>query len=172
MMTCTITLSEYLAEYLNAKYDPDGAGYVQFRPSMFVYMSIYRVMRHKRERPEGSQEDGNFTFAIPVPSVALKKPTKRPEYFNYVNKDGVHELEHCFKIMFWGDCHEFLDRKSSIEGVPYNTAIREFITLYKLSSITEEAIWKHYSRYKRKRTETKKREYQKKKRFYNPNKFR
>lgn len=171
MMTCTIQITDYLAEYLSAKYDPDGNGYVRFRQSMFIYMSIYNALRHKRERPEGYQESGNFKFVIPVPTLALHKGGKRAEYYNYVPLCNVEELEKSFRLMFWGDCHEFIDRKHNVEGCQYNVAIQEFLKKYKLTSITEEAVWKHYSRFKAKRANMKKREYTRKRQFYNPRKF-
>ena len=66
--------------------------------------------------------------------------------------------------MLWAEAHDFLDEQKHTYGITYINAIHNFMTMYGIDSITEDAFKKNYYRW---RAEIRRKE---KKRGYNRSK--
>ena len=50
--------------------------------------------------------------------------------------------------MLWAEAHDFLDEQKHTYGITYINAIHNFMTMYGIDSITEDAFKKNYYRWR------------------------
>ena len=160
MPTTKITIKPHLAEYSMSKWNKDETQYVAFPSNTDLYITVFDLLQ---KRPMDCQHDiGNLEIAIP--NRRADEDTgfrKNPEIYNYLSSRSCRIVERRIETLFWADVHQFIDERK-IKGIEYIESIHTFLCLYKIESITEDALIKNYYRWReniRKRT---KRKYQRK----------
>lgn len=162
MITATIQIEPYVAEYITGKYYDTDLGAVRFPSSSDIYVTIYDLMER---RPKSAGLDaGNLTFCLPDRRAANEKGGKSPETYNWFSGDSVKILERRMRVMMWAELHDTLDENKHLRGIQFVESIYIFMRRYDLHSITEDALLKNYQRWRDKQRRSIKRGYQKGKR--------
>lgn len=147
MITATIQIEPYLAEYLAGKYNAGNAqSPVRFPDDSDLYHFVFDLMI---TRPVNCPADGgNFTFYLPCREVG-----KDPKTYNYFSSRGVEILQKRFYNAFCADLFDFVNEYYYREGMLYIDAIHLFVTKYGIRSIDDESLKKKYYRWKQKKKE-------------------
>ena len=152
MMTTKISVEPYVAEYARGKYFDDKTCSVKFPSSLDLYVLIWDLMQR---RPVDCPVDrGNLEFCLPD-----RRQGKAPEIYNYLSERSAKVIERKLKLMLWAELHEFIDEQKHLHGVQFKESVYIFMTRYGLESITEDALLKHYQRFRDRTRRRSKREY-------------
>lgn len=160
----TIRIEPYLAEYANRKFNHHReTDAVMFPPGSCVYCTVWENMSRPRANAVQS-EDGNLTIFLPSRRAGVDGGKwKDPAYFNYLSPRAVSEIESEIRDVFNLDLRRTL-MKNEQEGRQQTRldAIEQFMSLYHLTSISEDALLKNFSRYCNRLSPQKPRKYRKK----------
>jgi hypothetical protein len=147
MTTTRIFIKEYLREYCIGRFNHGEDAPILFPDKLDIYHVILDLTE---TRPTNATTDGNMDIFIPSPSHG-----KNPKIYNYLSSRAQAIIERKISIMMWADLHGDLESGKQILGLQYNEIIYKFMNRYGITSITEDAMSKHFYRYKeniRKRT--------------------
>ena len=157
MITTSITIKQYLAEYLYTKFQPeDNCNYIRIPETDDLYDLLWHLMA-KRPLNISPVDRGNITIALPH-----RRAGKNPEYYNYISQRSAHIFEKRVKQLFSLELHQFLDN-NVISGYRYThqDMVNLFMCKYGLESITEDALLKNYYRWRDYTRKKEKRKYRK-----------
>ena len=144
MVVTKIKIEPYLAEYLIGKYNAcDSASPVRFPDSCDLYHLIYDLMS---KRPANKPTDEGL-LAIALPH---RDRGKQPDTYNYLSDKARAVFQRRVKISFNADLHAFVDEQHHVHGVPYKEAVLLFLSKHGIDSITDDAVWKNYYRWREK----------------------
>lgn len=166
MIKVKITVPDHIAEYIFGKfYDPD-VGAVRFPSSLDLYVAIYD---YAERRPVSCPVDtGNLEFCLPDRREANVAGGKNPESYNYFSATSQKKLGDKMRVMMLAELHDLMDENKHIHGIQFKDTIYRFVRRYCIESITEDALFKDYQRWRYKQHRRKqKREYNSKKRHKN-----
>ena len=153
MITATIQIKEYLAEYAYHKFGVENESFVRFPDTDYLYHVVYNLMD---KRPIGTPADfGNLQIALPNRSRG-----KNPQSYNYICATGIRIIEKKIELRFWAELHDFVDERVHVYGEQYNASVFLFMKTFGITGITEDALIKNYYRWRSKtRRKIKKRKY-------------
>lgn len=152
MVTVKINISPYLAEYVRGKFWDDDAAAVKFPAASDIYVTIFDLTT---KRPADCPIDhGNLPIALPD-----RREGKDPETYNFISQRGARILEEKLRVMMWAEVHEYLDSQKHMAGVGFKDSIYTFLCRYGIQSITEDALFKNYQRWRYKVRRREKRAY-------------
>lgn len=153
MITTKITVRPFLAEYAKTVFKVEGANYIHFPDSYYLYHVVYNLMSI---RPTNAPIDsGNLEIALPHRSRG-----KDPETYNYISKTGQTIINKKLNRLFFAQMHDFVDEQVNEYAQPINESVYLFMTHYNIQSISEDALLKSYYRWRTKvRNKIKKRKY-------------
>jgi hypothetical protein len=145
MITTTIQITTYLAEYLVAKMNNYSFEPFSVPDDTDLYHLIWKLMSR---RPAGisPNDKGNITLILPN-----RRLGKDPQYFNYLSPRSQEHITRHVKDMFDFDLHDLMNRNVKA-GRPLRDldVVHQFMCDYGIDSITEDAIIKNYYRWREK----------------------
>jgi len=142
MVTTRIHIKPHLKEYLSGKYQsPDK--YIHFPDRLEIYHTIFNLTE---KRPVNCPIDaGNVEIALPYP-VSYKQP----KTYNYLSAQSQKKIEKIIEIMFWSDFRQYIEFGRNKTGSSFSNLVYEFRKKYGINSISEDALIKHYYRWRKK----------------------
>lgn len=154
MINVKITVPSPVAEYIRAKYFDQEVGAVRFPPSTDIYVSIYDL---SERRPISCPVDsGNLEFCLPDRREANVAGGKSPETYNYFSGESQKKLAKKMYIMMLAELHDLMDENKHIHGIQFKETVYYFVRRYCIESITEDALFKNYQRWRYKQGRRKK----------------
>ena len=153
MITVKIQVPDHVAEYIRGKYYDRDRGCVVFPPSLDIYVKIYDLMQ---KRPASNPVDtGNLEFMLPDRRAANEQGGKSPEDYNYFSAESAKRLGRRMEVMMFAELHEELDENKHLHGIQFKETIYYFVHRYAIESISEDALFKNYYRWRRKQARKK-----------------
>lgn len=141
MITTKIEVPQHLKEYLIGKFCNLQDSPIHFPDRTDIYHVIYDLLER---RPANAYVDrGNLEIVLPERSYG-----KDPRTFNYLGIRSQAILIRKMDRMLWAEVHDFLDEQKHAYGITYIDAIHNFMTMYGIDSITEDAFKKNYYRWR------------------------
>lgn len=160
MITTTIAIDDYVAEYIFGKYYNPEIGAVHFPSSLDIYIAIYDLLE---KRPASCPVDsGNLTFALPDRREGNVACGKSPEQYNYLSGRSAKILGRRMRLMMWAELHEMIDENKHLRGIEFKESVYIFLKRYCITSIGEDGLLKNYQRWRDKLRRSVKRGYRKK----------
>ena len=161
MITTRIKLRQHLAEYCIGKWGTDENQPVKFPAHTELYVTIYNLTR---KRPADCPLDkGNLEVVLPNRRLDDESQIrKNPEVYNWISPRGSFIIDHKIEIAFWSELHELLDENRHRYGITYSETVYTFLSVYQISSISEDALIKNYYRWRENRRKREKRKYTRK----------
>lgn len=158
MITTSISITPYLAEYLIGKYNNGADEPIRIPDTSDLYHAIWQLMTR---RPAGLSpiDAGNLTIILPERRVG-----KDPMVYNYLSERSIKMIEIHIKRMFNYDLHTALLENREI-GSPLTNldVVHRFLCEYGITTLSEDALLKNYYRYRENlRKRAKHREYKRK----------
>jgi hypothetical protein len=156
MVTTRIRVKPHLKEYICGKYNRFSDGAVAFPDNLDIYHLIFDLTE---KRPANVFLDsGNLEIMLPE-----RRGSKHPKTYNYLGIRSQIIIEKKIEQMFWADFREYMESEHSKTGMRYLDLACEFLKKHGICSISEEALLKHYYRWRKKVRNSKKRAYNLKK---------
>lgn len=142
MISISINLTPYLAEYLRGKYASGSDNPVMIPDSSDLYHVIWNYMSR---RPSGAiQKTGNLTLALPH-----RREGKDPETYNYLSDRALRCVDKAVRREFNQELHALLlDNDQRGHLFDNIDIVLQFINMYGLESISEEALLKNFYRWR------------------------
>lgn len=153
MITTRITLKAHLVEWLRAKFNAGSNSPIRLNPTSDLCNMLWDLTR---KRPVNAVDRGNCELVLPC-----RREGKRPEWYNYIPLESARKFERMVEAQMWAEIHLYIDEACHIHGVGYMTAISRYMGKYGIESISEDALQKHYYRWRKKVRPTRTREYRK-----------
>lgn len=142
MITTSITLTPYLAEYLRGKYASGSDNVVNIPDSSDLYHVIWNYM--SRRPSDVAETSGNITIALPC-----RREGKDPAIYNYLSERAVRCVDKAVRREFNQELHSFLLENDQRGHLFDNIdVVLQFINMYRLESITEDALLKNFYRWR------------------------
>lgn len=162
MIKVKITAPAHVAEYIRGKYYDPNVDAVRFPPSLDLYVAIYD---YAERRPESCPVDtGNLEFCLPDRREANVAGGKSPESYNYFSATSQKKLADKMRVMMLAELHDQMDENKHVRGIKFKDTIYRFVRRYCIESITEDALFKDYQRWRYKQhRRIQKREYTRRK---------
>ena len=155
MVKVKISVPEYIAEYIQGKYYDSTEVAVRFPANLDLYVAIYDLAER---RPVSCPVDsGNLEFCLPDRREANMAGGKNPESYNYFSAASQKKLADRMKVMMWAELHDLMDTNKHLEGIQFKETIYYFVRRYCIESITEDALFKNYQRWRYKQSRRNKR---------------
>ena len=153
MITTKISIKPHLAEYLTAKYWNEESSCVILDDKLDLYHTIWNLVE---KRPINCGVDtGNLEIGLPDRRIG-----KDPAYYNYLGQRSAKLINSRTETLFFMELHQLLDDNKYHEGIEYNDTCFEFMKMYRIESISSDAILKDFYRWReRVRKRKKKRAY-------------
>jgi hypothetical protein len=143
MVTTRIQVKPQLKEYILGKYNQFSDQPVRFPDNMDIYHQIFDLMV---KRPTiCSIDSGNLEIILPE-----RKSYKHPKTYNYLGIRSQRAIGRKIEEMFWIEFREYIEHEHNKNGTRYIDIVIEFLRKYDISSITEDALIKHYYRWRKK----------------------
>ncbi|MGL4858971.1 MAG: hypothetical protein ACRC5A_04395 [Enterobacteriaceae bacterium] len=143
MITTRFALKPHLNEWLRAKFNARAEDAIRLTPNSDLYILLWDLVR---KRPAHAQVDrGNCEIALPV-----RREGKRPDSWNWLSQEAIRQFEKRVETLMWAEIHSYIDHQAQAFGYGYMTAIANYMAEYRLESISEDALQKHYYRWRRK----------------------
>lgn len=155
MITVKINVEPHVAEYIRGKFFDEDLGAVKFPASRDIYVLIYDLLQ--RRPADHPVDTGNLEFGLPE-----RRAGKDPAYYNYLSARAQKLINDKLRLMMWTELHDLMDENKHIRGIKFNETIYTFMTKYGIESITEDALFKNYQRYRYKTRRNQKRSYTRK----------
>ena len=157
MITTSISITPYLAEYLRGKYNNGADEPFRIPDNTDLYHVIWTLMsrRHQNQSPI---DDGNLTIILPERRIG-----KDPEIYNYLSPRSAKIIETEIRRMFNRELHTAMD-ENDLNGHELNNLdiVHNFLCAYCIDSISEDALLKNFYRWRENiRKRKKRREYKK-----------
>ena len=145
MITVKFTVTEYLAEYLYAKYNNhDFTAPIRLPDNSDLYHVLYDLTSKPPSKLRPSS--GNVELILPH-----RDRGKQPDTYNCVSAKSAKIFARHVKNIFNAELHDFIDEKYHRRGMLYSEAVNLFVNKYGLTAIGEDAIRKNYYRWKERR---------------------
>jgi hypothetical protein len=159
MVTTKITIKKHLAEYCIGKWGEDFSEPVAFPSLSDLYITVFDLLQ---KRPSDCYHmSGNLEIVIPCRRSNEELGfRKNPEVYNYLSHRSCGIIERRIESLFWSDIHQFLDERR-LKGIQNLESIHFFMCMYKIESISEDALIKNYYRWRENIRKRSKRMYQK-----------
>jgi hypothetical protein len=158
MITTSINIEPYLAEYMYGKYNNGSEEAFRIPDNTDLYHIIWTLMA-KRQKNQSPIDEGNLTFILPERRIG-----KDPRVFNFLSPNSVRIIEKEIRRMFNLELHQMLEENKVIVNRKYNIeVIHKFMCSFCIDSISEDALLKNYYRWRENQSKrAKRREYKKK----------
>lgn len=140
MITTKIEVPPHLKEYLIGKFCNMQDSPIHFPDKTDIYHIIYDLLE-RRPINIPPIDQGNLEIYLPERSTG-----KNPKTYNYLGKRSQVILVRKIDRMLWAEVHDFLDEQKHSYGITYINGIHNFMTMYGIDSITEDAFKKNYYR--------------------------
>jgi len=152
MVTTRIWVKPHLKEYVSGKFNEFSDKPVRFPDQTDLYHQIFDLMV---KRPVNCPVDsGNLEIILPD-----RKSYKHPKTYNYLGIRAQKRIGKKIEEMFWSEFRDYIEREHSRKGAYYIDITVHFLRKYGISSITEDALIKHYYRWRKKVRNSEKRVY-------------
>lgn len=148
MRTIRLALKPYLAEYLIKTYPADEPGMVKLPPTLNLYEVILSNM-HGIDKEMTDVDGWNAEIILPNPSQSSNRRLTCKYYG--VCGQGRIRISRAVYVLYWSDCHSYLEHRINVHGDTIIDAIYGFIDSRNLTLSTEEAIRKNYQRWRSRR---------------------
>lgn len=155
MITVKITVEKPVAEYIRGKYFDHEAGAVRFPSDLDIYVLIYDLLQ--RRPVEIPVDSGNLEFILPE-----RRAGKDPLTYNYLSGRAQKMLSDKMRLMMWAELHDYMDENKHIKGIQFKDSVFTFMRRYSIESISEDALFKNYQRWRYKLRRKQKRGYTRK----------
>lgn len=161
MVTTKINIKPHLAEYCIGKWGNEFKEPVEFPAISELYFTIYNLTI---KRPVNCPVDrGNLTIVLPNRRKDEEMEIrKNPETYNYLSDRAAGIIQDKIETMMWADLHELVDNDRHRLGKFIIDSIFTFMSKYRITSITEDAMLKNYYRWRSELRRKEKRDYCKK----------
>lgn len=158
MITTTISMTPYLAEYMRGKYNNGSEEPFQIPDSDDLYHLLWTLM-NKRPVNASPVDEGNLVIALPDRRIG-----KDPAYYNYLAPRSQKIIEDAVSRLFNLELHQKLDENMQNGHLMDNIdVVHQFMCCYGIDSISEDALLKNYYRWREKvRQRERRREYKRK----------
>lgn len=143
MVTTKINVTSYLAEYINSKFNNGADEPLKIPEQHDLYHVVWNLMV---KRPEGINpiDTGNLEIVLPNRRIG-----KDPAYYNYLSDRSQRIIERYIKMYFNNELHQMLEENERIGRELHNIdVIHQFMCMYEIDSITEDALLKNYYRWR------------------------
>lgn len=144
MNTITIDLKPHLSEYIRMKYSWPHRAEVVLVPwrSELYQLMVDRVA--KSPRPKAAYVNtGNTTFRLPNQPYGKQSKT-----YDWMSQESVKIIERWIEVMMWSEFHQFVENRIHIHHYPLNRSVYFFISMYGITSLSEDAFIKNYQRWR------------------------
>ena len=142
MVTTRIYIKPHLKEYLSGKFNQHQDHPVRFPDNMDIYHQIFNLTE---KRPAKCPVDsGNLEIVLPE-----RRSFKRAKTYNYLGARSQREIRRTINEMFWVDFRNYTEKHRYKNGSHYISIAIEFLRVYGISSISEDALIKHYYRWRK-----------------------
>lgn len=158
MITTKIKVEGFISDYCIGKWGTDFTEPVRFPDNTDVYHTLYELTD---KRPVGQIDRGNLEVVLPTCTRDGDIIRKNPEVYNYISERSSCILNRKIKLMFWAELHEFLDSQKHLYGISFLESIYTFMCKYRITKITEDALYKNYQRWRQLIRQKDKRAYKK-----------
>lgn len=158
MITTSITIEPYLAEYLRGKFNNGSSEPFRIPDNTDLYHIIWTLMA-KRRSDQSPVDNGNLTFILPERRIG-----KDPLVYNYLSSRSARIIEIEIRRMFNRELHSIMDENDQ-NGHEFNNLhiVHNFLCSYCIESISEDALLKNFYRWRENiRKRKRRREYKKK----------
>lgn len=147
MYTTKITIKPHLAEYCIGKWGDEFTEPVRFPSQTDLYITIYDLLQ---KRPCNVPNDtGNLTIVLPTrmdgDTTGFRK---NPLVWNFLSEESCKEIQRRITLIFWEELHTLLKQKKHDEDQNYDVTANYFICMYRIESITIDALLKNYYRWR------------------------
>ncbi|MDY5433680.1 hypothetical protein [Bacteroides pyogenes] len=158
MITTSINITPYLAEYLRGKFNNSSDEAFRIPDNTDLYHLVWQLMTR---RPAGLSpiDTGNITFALPD-----RRLGKDPQVYNYLSPRSARLIDAEVRRMFNYELHAaMLENQENFSGLNNLDVAHKFLCAYGIESLSEDALLKNFYRYRDNiRKKKKRREYKKK----------
>ena len=152
MITTSIAIEPFLAEYIYGKYNNGASEPVKIPDSSDLYHIVWEYMM-KRPKDVSPIDEGNLLIALPDRRVG-----KDPLVYNYLSKRAGKGIEKFIKNMFNQELHDTLmDNDKRGHFLDNVDVVYRFLSQYGIESITPDALLKNFYRYREALRQKKKR---------------
>jgi hypothetical protein len=158
MITTSIQIEPYLAEYLRGKFNNGSSEPFRIPDNTDLYHIIWTLMA-KRRSDQSPVDNGNLTFILPERRIG-----KDPLVYNYLSSRSARIIEIEIRRMFNRELHSIMDENDQ-NGHEFNNLdiVHNFLCSYCIESISEDALLKNFYRWRENiRKRKRRREYKKK----------
>lgn len=157
MITTSIHIEPYLAEYLRGKFNNGANEPFRIPDNTDLYHTIWSLML-PRPKDYTPIDEGNLTFALPDRRIG-----KDPTVYNYLSLRAARIIEREIRRMFNREVHIAMD-ENDLNGRALRQidVVHMLLCSYGIESITEDAILKNFYRWRENvRKRSKRRSYKK-----------
>lgn len=143
MITTSIQIEPYLAEYLRGKYNNGSGEPFRIPDNTDLYHIIWTLMS-KRRCDQSPVDNGNLTFILPERRIG-----KDPQVYNYLSPRSVKIIELEIRRIFNRELHTVMDENDQSGHELSNLDIvHNFLCSYCIESISEDALLKNFYRWR------------------------
>lgn len=155
MITTSIQIEPYLAEFLRGKLNNGSEEPLRIPDNLDLYHTVWTLMSRRR-KDQSPVDKGNLTFILPDRRIG-----KDPAYFNYLSPRSAKIIEREIRRMFNGELHTMMDENNlNGHGLTNLEVVHQFMCTYFIDSISEDALLKNFYRWRESiRKRKKRREY-------------
>ncbi len=158
MITTSIIIEPFLAEYLRGKYNNGANEPFRIPDTTDLYHTIWSLMARRR-KDQSPVDKGNLTIILPERRIG-----KDPEVFNYLCQRSAKLIELEVRRMFNRELHGLMDEnEQNARELTNLDVVHNFLCAYAIESISEDALLKNFYRWRENLRKRKvRREYKKK----------
>ena len=143
MVEVRLHLKEYLKEYLIGKYCCGFDASIRVPPHTVLYHRMYSLV--ERRPLTAAVDAGNTVFEL-----RFRNSCKDPRVYNWFSMRHQKQIEQTVNMQFRAEFHDYVDIRHHRNGIPYIDAVTEFMQMYGITSLSEDALVKDYQRYRNK----------------------
>lgn len=163
---CAISITPYLAEYARKKYHASTTdGSVRFPHTSDIYHCVWTNMQRPPSSPSPEAPAPVLAASaaslqtIPPGILLISLPSRRPDstdgpwkdpaYFNHLSSRAARSIEGCLRREFNFEFHRVM-MENEERGHPHRNidVVDAFISEYRLTAISSDALLKNYYRYR------------------------
>lgn len=158
MITTSIYIEPYLAEYLRGKFNNGAKEAFRIPDNTDLYHTIWTLMM-PRPKDHSPVDVGNLAFALPSRRIG-----KDPNVYNYLSPRAAKVIEREVRRMFNRELHLAMDdNDQNGRTLKQVDVVHTLLCAYGIESITEDALLKNFYRWRENlRKRSKRRDYKKK----------
>ena len=143
MITTSINIEPYLAEYLRGKYNNGSEEAFRIPDNTDLYHTIWTLMA-KRQKNQSPVDNGNLAFILPERRIG-----KDPKVYNFLSPNSVRLIEKEVRRMFNRELHAAMNENDMNGHLLKNLdVVHHFMCSYCIDSISEDALLKNFYRWR------------------------